>query len=125
MNDIEDFVTDLSSYLIFIGDYNLSESRNIAQRYIQTLLVSGTPSSEFKQSALNYAQSLVSGIVHWDEFKSILETNPFFIMILCKYTGMDEERLKECVRDFKLDTGALVNAITCNQTLIQERWNQL
>nr|DAY21019.1 MAG TPA: Tail tape measure [Caudoviricetes sp.] len=96
-----------------------------AEKVNKMLKIGGGTASMNESALLQLSQSLSSGVMQGDEFKSLMENAPALMQNIAKGMGVTKGELKALASDGKLTTETIINAINKMGGSIDEQFNKL
>ena len=96
-----------------------------AEKVNKMLKLGGGTATMNESAMLQLSQSLSSGVMQGDEFKSLMENAPALMQNIAKGMGVTKGELKALASDGKLTTETIINAINKMGGSIDEEFNKL
>lgn len=96
-----------------------------AEKVNKMLKIGGGTASMNESALLQLSQSLSSGVMQGDEFKSLMENAPALMQNIAKGIGVSKGELKALASEGKLTTETIINAINKMGGSIDEQFNKL
>ncbi|EJP20222.1 tape measure domain protein [Peptostreptococcaceae bacterium AS15] len=96
-----------------------------AEKVNKMLKLGGGTATMNESAMLQLSQSLSSGVMQGDEFKSLMENAPALMQNIEKGMGVSKGELKKLASDGKLTTETIINAINKMGGSIDEQFNKL
>ncbi|MGP1598971.1 tape measure protein [Peptoanaerobacter stomatis] len=96
-----------------------------AEKVNKMLKLGGGTASMNESALLQLSQSLSSGVMQGDEFKSLMENAPALMQNIAKGMGVSKGELKALASEGKLTTETIINAINKMGGSIDEQFNKL
>lgn len=96
-----------------------------AEKVNKMLKIGGGTASMNESALLQLSQSLSSGVMQGDEFKSLMENAPALMQNIAKGMGVSKGELKALASEGKLTTETIINAINKMGGSIDEQFNKL
>ncbi|EJU21185.1 tape measure domain protein [Peptoanaerobacter stomatis] len=96
-----------------------------AEKVNKMLKLGGGTATMNESAMLQLSQSLSSGVMQGDEFKSLMENAPALMQNIAKGMGVSKGELKKLASDGKLTTETIINAINKMGSSIDEQFNKL
>ena len=98
---------------------------DFAEKVNKMLKLGGGTATMNESAMLQLSQSLSSGVMQGDEFKSLMENAPALMQNIAKGMGVTKGELKALASDGKLTTETIINAINKMGGSIDEEFNKL
>ena len=96
-----------------------------AEKVNKMLKLGGGTATMNESAMLQLSQSLSSGVMQGDEFKSLMENAPALMQNIAKGMGVTKGELKKLASDGKLTTETIINAINKMGGSIEQQFNKL
>lgn len=104
---------------------NNDKQIDFAEKVNKMLKIGGGTSQMNESALLQLSQSLSSGVMQGDEFKSLKENAPALMQNIAKGIGVNQSELKNLATQGKLTTDVIISAIDKMGGSIDEQFNKL
>lgn len=90
---------------------NTEALMKVVENFNKTLQLSGASSTEAAAATYQFAQAMQKGSLNGDEFRSMAESNGYFIKLLTKELGISATELRQWSQNGKLSAEVIANAL--------------
>lgn len=104
---------------------NQEDLLKVTNTVSQALVVGGASSMEAESAMLQFGQSLASGVLQGDEFRSISEAAPQYLDELSKAMNIPRENLKKMASEGKLTAKAVIEATMKMSSTFEEKFKKM